>query len=98
AAEPGIEDVLFLAQLGAWPAAHGAGRRAVELVRNGDVTVRAVPRRDAVAPPQLALDVPVMDVLHPVEERLEVALWHEAGPARAHAVHRLLSHGLDVDE
>ena len=38
------------------------------------MAVGAVPGRDAVAPPQLAADVPVVDVLHPVEEDLLEAL------------------------
>ena len=62
------------------------------------VAVGAVPGRDAVAPPQLAADVPVVDVLEPVEEDLLEALGHDPGALLAHGLHGPLGHGLDVDE
>ena len=43
-----------------------------------DAAVRAVPRRYAVAPPDLAADAPVLDVVHPLEVDLGPVLGHEA--------------------
>ena len=50
-----------------------ASRRRRRLARPGpthDLAVRAVPDRDPVAPPELARDAPVADVVHPVEVEL----------------------------
>ena len=96
AGEPGIEGVLVLCQLeGA--ALHAPARPGLH-VGDGDVALRAVPGRDAVAPPQLPADVPVVDVLQPVEEDLLEALGHEARAAFAYGLHGALRHGLDIDE
>ena len=51
--------------------------------RDRDVAVRAVPGRDAVAPPQLARHVPVADVGQPVLPGLLEALREDPGPARS---------------
>ena len=72
--------------------------RPVDAIGDGHVPVRAVPGGDAMAPPQLAADVPVVDVLHPVEEGLLEALRHDARAPLAHGRHGPRGHGLDVDE
>ena len=52
-------------------------------VADGDVAVGAVPGRDAVAPPQLATDRPVVDVLHPVGVDLLEVRRHDPRPPLA---------------
>ncbi len=61
--EPRVEHVLVLA-----PAL--AGRRLLIRSDADDLALRAVPDRDAVAPPQLARDAPVVQVVDPVEVAL----------------------------
>ena len=74
AREPGVEDVLVLAQRAvAGAAALGRAGRDVGLLAGV-----AVVDRQAVAPPQLARDAPGADVLHPVEVDLRLALGVEA--------------------
>ncbi len=58
--EPGVQDVGVLV-----PAL--AGGRLLVRADADDLAVRAVPDRDAVAPPQLARDAPVVQVVDPVE-------------------------------
>ncbi len=53
--------------------ARAVGRGA----RDVDVAVLVVPRGDAVAPPQLARDAPVLDVVDPVQVRRQPLLRHE---------------------
>ena len=66
---------------------------------NRDVAVRAVPGRDAVAPPQLAADVPVVDVRQPVLPDLLEALRQDPGRARPRvAASAASASGLTCDE
>lgn len=51
---------------------------------NVDLAGLVVPRRDAVAPPQLAADAPVLDVTHPGEVHVLVLLGHELDAAIFH--------------
>ena len=67
-------------QLGRRAAADLAGGRPVLVGRHRHVAVRAVPGRDAVAPPQLAADVPVADLGQPVLPGLLEALRQDPGP------------------
>jgi hypothetical protein len=93
--EPGVEDVVVLAQLGR--AAARAGRGSVAADR--DVGARAaVPGRDAMAPPQLARDAPVLDVGHPVHVGLGPQLGDEAGLAALDRGDRRLGQRLGLDE
>ena len=62
-AEPGVEDVLLLAQL----AAAGAAALRRLLGDEGLLAGVAVPDREPVPPPELARDAPVADFPHPVE-------------------------------
>ena len=82
-AEPGVEDVVVLAQLGGRAAADFAGRRAGRIGGHGRVAVRAVPGRDSMAPPQLAADVPVAHLGQPVLPDLDEALRQDLGLAGA---------------
>ncbi len=88
--EPGVEDVGVLR-----PAL--AGGRLVVRAEADDLAVRAVPDGDAVAPPQLARDAPVVEVVDPVE----VALLHlhrvDRDAAVADRVTGGLGEGLDLD-
>src|SRR5205807_8986650 len=80
-AEPGVEDVGLLDERGA--ATGGALGRV--LARDDGLAARlARPDGDAVAPPELARDAPVADVLHPREVRVLPLLRDEARPAVAH--------------
>ena len=61
------------------------------------LAVRPVPRRDLMAPPELARDAPRLDVLHPVEIGLLPVLRHERGLAVAHRVDGAHCERLGVD-
>ena len=77
-AEPRIEHVLVLMDVLAM------AMRALREVRAADArlaAVVAVPRRDAVAPPELARNAPVADVLKPVDVDFREALRHELDAA-----------------
>ena len=80
--EPGVEDVGGLGKV----RRATCGARGWGLARYGDVLVLAMPRRDAVAPPELAGDAPVVDVRHPLEVGLRVHLRREADVAIAYGV------------
>jgi len=61
----------------------GGGREGdVQVLRVVAVGALAVPHRDAVAPPELAADAPVLDVVEPVEIRLRPAFRVESDDAR----------------
>ena len=60
--------------------------------------LRAVPDRDAVAPPQLARDSPVVHVVHPVEVALLHGLRVDDGVAGAHGVAGHLRQLVDLDK
>ena len=78
--EPGVEDVGLLRDLGG--AAGGAGGGG--LAGDGDGGAGgAVPCGDAMAPPELAGDAPVVDVVHPLDVGLGVHLGSEADVAVA---------------
>ncbi len=90
--EPGVEHVLLAAQ-------RLAGRLGLGFLlaaRDVDIALVVVPGRDLVAPPELARDGPVLDVLHPVVVGVDPVLGHEAHLARAHHVDRLLRDRLAV--
>src|ERR1035437_10798372 len=66
---------------------------------DGDLaTVGAVPCGDAMAPPELARDAPVVDVLHPLEVGLLVHLRRKAGVLLADGLFGLVSQRLNLDE
>ena len=62
-----------------------------------DLAVRAVPDRDAVAPPQLARDAPVVQVVDPVEVPLLHLLRVDLDPAVADRVTGGLGERADLD-
>ena len=53
-------------------------RRRRFTVRAKHAAIRRVPDRDAVSPPQLARDAPILNVLQPIKINLLKALWHNA--------------------
>ncbi len=61
-----------------------AGHRFVLGLGDEHLAVRPVPRRNLMAPPELARDAPRLDVLHPVEIGLLPVLRHEVRLAFAH--------------
>ena len=75
-----------------------AGVRPVGRRRHRDVAVRAVPGRDPVSPPQLAGDVPVPDVGHPVFPRLLEPRRQDRRLARAGRLERGVGERLRADE
>ena len=66
------------------------------LKRDEDAAVARVPGRDLVAPPELAADAPVLDVVHPVVVGVDPLLGHEAHLAAGHRVDRLGGDALAV--
>ena len=85
--KPGIKHVFILGerQVGS-ELVFGARHRFV--FGNVDVAVCVVPRRDAVPPPQLARDAPVLQVFHPVVVGVFPVVRHELDAAIAHGVER----------
>ena len=83
---PGVQHVLVAPQL----LAGRLGLRRGFVDRHVDLAVLVVPGRDLVAPPQLARDAPVLDVVHPLVVGVDPVLRHEAHRARLHGVDRLL--------
>src|SRR5882757_7715108 len=72
--EPGVEDVGLLHDVGGVAVAAGRGGVAGD----GDSPAGlAVPGGDAVAPPELTGDAPVVDVVHPLEVDFFVHLRRE---------------------
>ena len=96
--EPGVEhvlvarQVLVLAVVGV-----GGGLRLRLVVRDEHLAVRPVPRRDLVAPPELARDAPRLDVLHPVEIGLLPARRDDRRAPLAHRGDGRLGQRLGVD-
>ena len=80
-AEPGVEHVGIL--LRSRRSAVGAGGRV--FARHDDlVALVAMPRRNAMAPPELARDAPVADVVHPLVVGLRPVLGNELDAAVFH--------------
>src|SRR5262249_2180774 len=78
-AEPGVEHVGILLEAGRSAASAVRGRFA----RYHDfAALAAVPRRDAMAPPELARDAPVANVVHPFEIGLGPVLRDKLDSAR----------------
>src|SRR6185312_5991257 len=88
------ENVVVLLKL---VAAALASRR--RLARDDQLTaLRAMPRRNAMSPPQLARDTPVMNVAHPLEVRLGVILGNELDLASLHNFDRAIGQRLNLHE
>ncbi len=92
--EPGVEHVVVLMDV--LRTAGGALGRV--FARNGHVAVRAIPDRDAVSPPKLTADAPVLDVLQPVVIDLLEAFGHNADASIAHGCERSLGQRFDLHE
>ena len=88
AAKPCVEHVLFRCP------AIADGRLAAHI----ELSVRAIPGRDAMPPPELPTDAPVLDVLEPVIVDLRESFWHDADAAVAHGLDGLLRQRLHVQE
>ena len=95
AREPGVEHVLFLRDMVA-----AALRAHVGVLHECifPAAVLAVEHGDAVTPPQLAGNAPIMHVLHPVDIGLGEALRHELDRAVVHDADGLLGKRLHLDE
>ncbi len=93
--EPRVEHVGFLRNPVGPAMCAGRGIHA----RHRDLAARgAMPRRNAMAPPELPRDAPVMDVVHPLEVGLRVHLRREPDVAFLHRGDGLVSQRLNLDE
>ena len=93
--EPGIQYVLLLMDMRA------AALRAGAYIGLGDghfAAVLTVERRNAVTPPQLTGDTPVVYIFHPAQVGLGEAVGHELGLALVYYVHRGLGERRHLDE
>ena len=85
--EPGVEHVFVLSQ-------HGVCAQIVFaahfrfVAANENVTFGVIPRRNAVSPPQLTGNTPVLNVTHPTEVHVLVLFWYELNFARFYGFHR----------
>ena len=84
---PGVEHVFVARELAAVAGGRGLRSRLVFAARDEQLAAAAVPGRDLVAPPELARDAPVLDVLHPLVPGVDPLRRHEAHvtAARRHA-------------
>src|SRR5581483_984170 len=64
----------------------------------GHVAIRAIPDRDAMPPPQLPADAPILDVLEPVVIDLLESFGHNFDSSVFHGFERGLCQRLDLDE
>src|SRR5215469_7677510 len=62
---------------------------------DNDLPARAIPRRNAMSPPQLPRDGPVMDVSHPVEINLAIVGGREADVVFLYDFNRTVGERLD---
>ena len=82
AAEPGVEDVFVLFELGGLAVELDGLFECFALAAGGElVAVGPVPDGDAVSPPELAADAPVADVFHPVVVVAFEAFGHDPDAA-----------------
>ncbi len=86
---PGVEHVVVAPQRFARRLGLGFGFVA----RHIDLAVFVVPGRNLVAPPELAGDAPVLDVVHPLVVGVDPVLGHELHLARLHRRNRLVGDG-----
>src|SRR5580704_19120178 len=93
--KPGVEHIRDLLQLCA--AALRALRRSFA---RDDYFLAAFtcPRRNAMSPPQLARDAPVVDVVHPVQVNLFVVLRNDCDLAAFYGLNYFLRQRLNLDE
>src|SRR5271165_98481 len=67
------------------------------LARDNDlVAVLAVPRRNAVSPPQLTRDTPIVNIAHPLEVRLGVVFGNKLDGAVLHDFDGAVGQRLDL--
>mgnify|MGYP000479565317 CR=1 FL=1 len=94
-AEPGVEDVWILLKMGA--AAFWTNGR---ILAGADdfAAVLAIPDWNAVAPPELTGNAPVLDVFEPAGVDLFKAFRHEANVAGFHSCEGWLGEGRHLDE
>src|SRR5208282_1774425 len=79
---PGVEHVLVLAQRDLVTVLAPSLRCGAGLIAgNVDIALLVIPRRYPMAPPELAADAPVLQVVHPVKIGLVPMARHEADPA-----------------
>ena len=83
---PGVQHVFVAAQ----SFARRLGLRVGFVVRHIDLAVFVVPSGYLVAPPELAADAPIGDVVHPLVVGVDPVLGHKLHLARLHRVNRFL--------
>ena len=62
--------------------------------RHGHVVIGAIPNRDAMSPPQLAADTPILDILKPVEINFFKTLRHDLDLSIRHCIKRRFSQAI----
>ena len=96
-AEPGIQNIVVLAEF-------QVGGQVVLLANfvfaaaHVDVALGVVPGRNAVAPPELAGNTPVLDIAHPGEVHILVLFGHELDTPVLHSFNGRLGQSLGVSE
>src|SRR3954452_13403878 len=65
--------------------------------RNVEVALIVVPRGNLMAPPELATDAPVLNVVHPLVVRLRPVLGHEANASVFYSSRRRLCERSNAD-
>jgi hypothetical protein len=86
--QPSVENILRAA----------GGTLGRVFARHGHVTIGAIPDRDAMSPPQLTADTPILDVLKPVEVGLLEAFRHDLDASVFHRVETGIGKRLDLHE
>ena len=101
AAEPGIKYVLVLTEIGCSDIRIDllcSCESEFLILFNDNLSVRKVPGRYTLTPPQLAADSPVVCVLHPVAVSVAVFVRDELDVAAFHSLQSLLCKGFHLEE
>ncbi len=93
---PGVQHVGVAREAAAVAGGRGLLPRFFFAARHEDLAVLAIPGGDLVAPPELARDAPVLDVLHPLVPRVDPLVRHEAHLASVDGRHGLLGDGATI--
>src|SRR5439155_2718846 len=92
--QPGINHILVPSH----PTAARATRVDIGPTDNLLIALVAVPNRDPMSPPQLPRDVPVANILQPVDVHRPPSLWQDANRTVAHCFERWLRERLHLHE
>ena len=93
---PSVQYVGVAAQCAGVPGSARLGDCVGFVGCNIDAAIFGIPRRDLMAPPQLAADAPVLNVVHPLVVGVDPVFWHEGDRTRVHCVNGFLCDGATV--